>query len=304
MIWFLMGLIIWASLLFLCTPLYRKAGYRAQTQAERQAYLDEIDKLTREIKAMPDEADHKRVRKTELERQLLASAGRDFAPDKGPRPLLILTIVVGLGATTLAIYSLMGRPDLTQVSNYEVETVSQRSERVPENNTRLNNMSLAQLVEQLEMRLKSNPDNAEGWQLYARSLMNLGRYEEALQAYEKVLGLTHRTPAVVSEYNTARRFVELRQGTVQGNSPNAEDIAAIANMAPEDRQVMIEAMVEGLAARLADNPDDPEGWIRLFQSRQVLGQTEKAQADIDRMKDHFSDAPETVERILRESGWN
>ena len=35
-------------------------------------------------------------------------------------------------------------------------------------------------------------------------------------------------------------------------------------------------MVEGLAARLEENPDDPEGWRRLARSYAVLGESEKA----------------------------
>ena len=49
-------------------------------------------------------------------------------------------------------------------------------------------------------------------------------------------------------------------------------------MSPEDRQAMIRGMVERLAARLAEKPDDPEGWARLARAYDVLGETEKAQA--------------------------
>ena len=39
---------------------------------------------------------------------------------------------------------------------------------------------------------------------------------------------------------------------------------------------MIRGMVEGLAARLEENPDDAEGWRRLARSYAVLGEPEKA----------------------------
>ncbi len=44
----------------------------------------------------------------------------------------------------------------------------------------------------------------------------------------------------------------------------------------QDQQAMIRQMVEGLAARLAEEPDDLEGWQRLARSYQVLGEPEKA----------------------------
>lgn len=58
--------------------------------------------------------------------------------------------------------------------------------------------------------------------------------------------------------------------------PAAEERAAAAEMAPEERAAMIRAMVEGLAARLVDAPDDRAGWRRLARSWRVLGEAAKA----------------------------
>ncbi|MBV8335683.1 MAG: c-type cytochrome biogenesis protein CcmI [Alphaproteobacteria bacterium] len=58
--------------------------------------------------------------------------------------------------------------------------------------------------------------------------------------------------------------------------PTAQDVAAAQAMSPEDRQAMIRSMVERLAARLAQNPDDREGWARLARAYDVLGEPEKA----------------------------
>jgi cytochrome c-type biogenesis protein CcmH len=60
--------------------------------------------------------------------------------------------------------------------------------------------------------------------------------------------------------------------------PTAQDVAAAQAMSPDDRQAMIRGMVERLAARLEQNPDDQEGWARLAHAYDVLGDTEKAQA--------------------------
>ena len=54
--------------------------------------------------------------------------------------------------------------------------------------------------------------------------------------------------------------------------PNPEDMAAAAQMGEEDRDAMIRSMVDGLAARLADEPGDLEGWLRLGRSYAVLGE--------------------------------
>ena len=51
---------------------------------------------------------------------------------------------------------------------------------------------------------------------------------------------------------------------------------ATAGASPEERQAMINAMVERLAARLEDQPNDADGWVRLGRSYMVLNQPDRA----------------------------
>jgi cytochrome c-type biogenesis protein CcmH len=53
--------------------------------------------------------------------------------------------------------------------------------------------------------------------------------------------------------------------------PTREQQEAMAAMTPEQRQQTIRTMVEGLAARLQDNPQDRAGWLRLANAWKVLG---------------------------------
>jgi cytochrome c-type biogenesis protein CcmH len=48
-------------------------------------------------------------------------------------------------------------------------------------------------------------------------------------------------------------------------------------MAQGDREAMIRGMVDSLAARLKEDPDNLEGWVRLVRSYSVLGEKEKAE---------------------------
>jgi cytochrome c-type biogenesis protein CcmH len=66
--------------------------------------------------------------------------------------------------------------------------------------------------------------------------------------------------------------------TVPSAGPTAQDVAAAQSMSREERQAMIRGMVDRLAARLEQNPNDREGWTRLAHAYDVLGETEKAQA--------------------------
>jgi len=91
--------------------------------------------------------------------------------------------------------------------------------------------------------------------------------------------------------------------------PDAEPVptdeaAAIAGMPEAERAAMIEDMVGGLAARLKDEPDDVEGWLRLVRSYVVLGRAadaSKAAGDaLDGVRD--PDARERLQALFAELG--
>lgn len=60
--------------------------------------------------------------------------------------------------------------------------------------------------------------------------------------------------------------------------PSAEDMAAAEQMTPEQRQAFIESMVERLAVRMKQEPENLEGWIRLANAYGALGKREEARA--------------------------
>ncbi len=59
--------------------------------------------------------------------------------------------------------------------------------------------------------------------------------------------------------------------------PTQDDIAAASAMSSEERMAMIQSMVENLAAKLEDDPNNLKGWERLANAYRVLGQNDKAQ---------------------------
>jgi cytochrome c-type biogenesis protein CcmH len=58
--------------------------------------------------------------------------------------------------------------------------------------------------------------------------------------------------------------------------PSADDVAAAAQLSPEQRDQMVRGMVERLATRLKEAPDDLQGWLRLGRAYEVLKEPEKA----------------------------
>jgi cytochrome c-type biogenesis protein CcmH len=71
--------------------------------------------------------------------------------------------------------------------------------------------------------------------------------------------------------------------------PSPDQVQAAGDMTPEQRQYMIKGMVEGLAAKLKDNPNDVDGWLQLIRSRQVLGDSAKAVQDLAAARAQFAD---------------
>lgn len=84
------------------------------------------------------------------------------------------------------------------------------------------------------------------------------------------------SPEVLALAATQPPSGEAAAATPNAPGPTAADVAAAGQMAPGDRQQMIRGMVERLAARLQENPDDIDGWRRLARAWEVLGEPEKA----------------------------
>ncbi|MFV3075069.1 c-type cytochrome biogenesis protein CcmI [Niveispirillum fermenti] len=65
-----------------------------------------------------------------------------------------------------------------------------------------------------------------------------------------------------------------------GSAPalSPEQMQAMAGMGEAEQQATINAMVDGLEARLRDEPGDVEGWLRLARAREVQGDLDAARA--------------------------
>jgi cytochrome c-type biogenesis protein CcmH len=60
------------------------------------------------------------------------------------------------------------------------------------------------------------------------------------------------------------------------NGPTDQQMRAVEAMPEEERQAMIRGMVDGLAARLEQQPDDVQGWRMLGRSFAALGETARS----------------------------
>jgi cytochrome c-type biogenesis protein CcmH len=82
--------------------------------------------------------------------------------------------------------------------------------------------------------------------------------------------------------------------------PTADQVAAAADMAPEDRMEMIRGMVSQLNERLATEGGTAEEWARLISSYGVLGETDQARAIWTEAQVRFADVDDAM-TILRDA---
>jgi cytochrome c-type biogenesis protein CcmH len=66
-------------------------------------------------------------------------------------------------------------------------------------------------------------------------------------------------------------------------------------MTPEQRDQMIRGMVDNLATRLRDNPNDADGWLRLGRAYKVLGEQDKS---IEALESGTKAAPGRVDVLM------
>ena len=83
--------------------------------------------------------------------------------------------------------------------------------------------------------------------------------------------------------------------------PTAAEIAAAEDMEAENRDAMIRGMVEGLAARLAQEGGGPEEWAQLVHSLMVLGDEQRARRILAEAREVFGD-DDAAMAIIRDAG--
>ena len=74
----------------------------------------------------------------------------------------------------------------------------------------------------------------------------------------------------------AQAVPEAKPAAPAQSGPSREQVEAAQQMSAEERNAMVRSMVDRLAERLKENPQDAEGWLRRARAREVLGEAEAA----------------------------
>ena len=150
---------------------------------------------------------------------------------------------------------------------------------------------------------KLDPTNARFRHYKALALSQNGKVDEALIRWADLLDDAEPSdPWVDMVYDYASEAADNlgvppppRPDGERG--PSREDMAAAAAMPAEDRNAMIEGMVANLAERLAEDPDDLQGWLRLIRAYTVLDRPEQRDKAIGMARNTFAGDTEALERI-------
>ncbi|CAB3884741.1 c-type cytochrome biogenesis protein CcmI [Achromobacter mucicolens] len=254
-LWLIVLALLLATLLCLVPPLLRRtpAAETASDASVRAFYLAQREQLRRDLAngALTPQA-HARADE-ELQRDLL----QDLAMRRDPRARLggqraglaaacVLTVAVPVAAVLL--YGQLGNPRAAA-------TVALSQAPEPHAQAADNDMALA--VNALAQRLRASPDDADGWYMLARSYETLGRYNDAVAAYQEVLRLVPGQPAVLADLADA--LLSARQG-----QPDEASIAAVAQALQADPdQPKALALAGMMALRRGDAADALTHWERL-----------------------------------------
>jgi cytochrome c-type biogenesis protein CcmH len=140
--------------------------------------------------------------------------------------------------------------------------------------------------------LKKDGSDVPGWVQLVRSYRVLGRTEKANAAIADAHAALASDQEALQRLDQGLQGLEAAAGPVAAApigagpapsaiavgppGPDANQVAAAAQMAPTERNNMIESMVARLAQRMAENGSDVDGWLRLIKAYTVLGERDKA----------------------------
>jgi cytochrome c-type biogenesis protein CcmH len=196
--WIIAVLLIGTALFFILPPLLgknpSKTVHAKRDEVNLEVLRDQLRELNSDLEAGIIEAPAYESARHELERRVI----EDVQPEtsitnmqSGNKRLVTLGVSFGIPAIVAALYFLLGNP--SALDSKQVVASNEKSHSItPE--------QIENMVERLATRLQSNPNDAEGWVMLARSYTALSRYTEASKAYERLVALNPGDAQLLADY--------------------------------------------------------------------------------------------------------
>ncbi len=247
----------------LLAPLRRSRAVRSRAESDVAVYRDQLAEIDRDLsRGLIGEAEAEAARAEVARRLLAADEARE--KEEGASPLrpwrVALPLLVLVPAVTLALYLVEGAPGLPS------QPYAERMAKAPED------QSIEELVARVEEHLRANPNDAEGWKLIAPIYTRLGRYEDAGDAYARLVQLEGATAQRLADLGEARVFANdglvseqardtfLRALEIDGSNPQARYFLGLAALQQGDR----ESAREIWQALVDESPEDAP-WRQMLE---------------------------------------
>ncbi|MCQ9377922.1 c-type cytochrome biogenesis protein CcmI [Methyloversatilis sp. XJ19-49] len=250
------GLMLALALAFVLAPLLRgRSG--AVPEAQRALTLaihrDALAELDRDLAAgLIDDAQY-RISCAELERRVLDEAGAAPTSVRSSGRWVAIVSALAVPVFAVPVYLALGNPeavDAPRSSPSEQQAMGQE-EITPER--------IRAMVEQLAERMKSEPDNADGWQMLARSYSAMERFDEASAAYANLVKIVSGDAQVWTDYADV---LAMSKGRQLSGEPEAMLAKALA-IDPDHPKAL--ALAGSAAMQRGDKAGARKHWERLLK---------------------------------------
>jgi cytochrome c-type biogenesis protein CcmH len=179
---------------------------RATSGASSLVYRSQLGEIDREEAAGLVSPEDARLARTEIQRRLIHSTA---TPDAGEEPGMTLTdrttfiaVAAVLAIGSAALYGVVGSPGLSSASRssdaaFELPGVNAPSASAA---AQMNVPSVEEMISKLETRLKSEPDDVEGWRMLGWSRFRIEDFAGASKAYAEAVRLAPQDVDTLSAY--------------------------------------------------------------------------------------------------------
>ncbi|MGC0052535.1 c-type cytochrome biogenesis protein CcmI [Brucella pituitosa] len=120
------------------------------------------------------------------------------------------------------------------------------------------------------------PDDIRPQYYLAQGEMQDGNADGAVKRLQAVLDKAPKDAPWRAQVEQTIARIRGSAPQAPANGPTTEDVDAAASMSPEDRQAMVEGMVQRLDESLRENGGDIDSWKRLVRSYMILNRRDDA----------------------------
>lgn len=197
--WIAAALLIIVSAALVLAPLRGPGRLRSRSESDVAVYRDQLDEVEQDLKrGLIGDAEAAAAR-TEISRRLLAAdAARDREKGTRSRAGTSFAVIMVAAVPVLAVlfYLHGGAPGLP------AQPFEARISKPPEE------QNIEELVARVEQHLRANPEDADGWRVVAPIYARMGRFEDAGDAYGRLVDIEGPSAELLASLGEALVFAD------------------------------------------------------------------------------------------------